>query len=70
MRIFYQVSLAFHCATNKSNLIAEDGLVSCPLLCGRRMKEEVVFPHLDVCQKNHPSTQPKQSAFGYVRSGR
>lgn len=44
----------------KSNSEPADGLVACPM-CSRRMKEEVVFTHLDICKG------PLESAGGSGR---
>ncbi|EAW14522.1 E3 ubiquitin-protein ligase RAD18 [Aspergillus clavatus NRRL 1] len=41
--------------------IPEDGLVACPI-CGRRMKNEAVFPHLDTCTGDRAPS--KQASFG------
>ncbi|KXT13875.1 hypothetical protein AC579_6883 [Pseudocercospora musae] len=44
-----------------------DGLVACPLGCGKRMKEEEVFNHLDKCedeQKQAAKTKPKTNLKG------
>ena len=48
-------SVAFY-VTN-INLILEDGLAACPI-CGARMKEETVFPHLDVHSSSASSSLP------------
>jgi E3 ubiquitin-protein ligase RAD18 len=50
-----------------------DGLVACPLNCGKRMKEEEVFVHLDKCedekkQQRKKQAQPPTKAFGASRS--
>ncbi|KAI9665561.1 MAG: E3 ubiquitin-protein ligase rad18 [Alyxoria varia] len=46
---------------------AEDGLVACPI-CGRRMKEEFVFPHTDTCTgAASPSTQQSSERTGSSR---
>lgn len=37
----------------------EDGLVPCPM-CGKRMKEEAVFPHLDRCDDEQKKARQKQ----------
>ena len=39
---------------------AQDGLVACPM-CGTRMKEEAVFPHLDTCTGDAKNSQPTSS---------
>ena len=39
---------------------AQDGLVACPM-CGTRMKEEAVFPHLDACTGDASSSQSAAS---------
>ncbi|RDW79196.1 E3 ubiquitin-protein ligase RAD18 [Aspergillus mulundensis] len=46
--------------------IPEDGLVPCPI-CGRRMKEEAVFRHLDTCTGVAETSKP--AAFGSLASG-
>ncbi|KAL4998604.1 Postreplication repair E3 ubiquitin-protein ligase rad18 [Aspergillus recurvatus] len=43
-----------------------DGLVPCPV-CGRRMKEEAVFRHLDTCTGSAEDSKP--AAFGSLASG-
>ena len=48
-------SVAFY-MTN-TDLILEDGLAACPI-CGARMKEETVFPHLDVHSSSASSSLP------------
>lgn len=43
--------------------IAEDGLVACPI-CGKRMKDELVFSHLDRCEGDttaNNNTKPSQT---------
>ena len=40
----------------------DDGLVACPI-CGKRMKEELVFPHVDTCT-GVPSVSPPPSHSG------
>jgi E3 ubiquitin-protein ligase RAD18 len=37
----------------------EDGLVACPI-CTQRMKEEAVFPHLNVCDGTAPPPSPRK----------
>ncbi|KAL5045489.1 Postreplication repair E3 ubiquitin-protein ligase rad18 [Aspergillus fruticulosus] len=44
----------------------DDGLVPCPV-CGRRMKEEAVFRHLDTCTGDAEDSKP--AAFGSLASG-
>ncbi|KAL6231133.1 Postreplication repair E3 ubiquitin-protein ligase rad18 [Aspergillus navahoensis] len=46
--------------------IPDDGLVPCPV-CGRRMKEEAVFRHLDTCTGGAEDSKP--AAFGSLASG-
>lgn len=49
----------------------EDGLVTCPLGCGKRMKEEQVFNHLDRCEdekKQADKAKSKASVNGFARS--
>ncbi|KAF2458997.1 hypothetical protein BDY21DRAFT_378109 [Lineolata rhizophorae] len=44
----------------------DDGLVGCPV-CGKRMKEELVFSHLDRCDgepERHKSAQPTKRTAG------
>lgn len=41
------------------NYTPEDGLVACPI-CRRRMKEENVFSHLNVCDSTAVSSSPKR----------
>jgi len=38
---------------------SDDGLVSCPM-CGKRMKEEVVFGHLDRCDGENKDEHKKR----------
>lgn len=38
----------------------EDGLVPCPM-CGKRMKEEAVFPHLDKCEDEQKQTTKQRT---------
>jgi E3 ubiquitin-protein ligase RAD18 len=38
-----------------------DGLVECPLQCGKRMKEEEVFVHLDRCEDEKKQRYKKQA---------
>ncbi|SMY27790.1 unnamed protein product [Zymoseptoria tritici ST99CH_1A5] len=50
----------------------DDGLVACPLECGKRMKAEEVFVHLDKCedekkQRSKKASQPSVKAFGATR---
>lgn len=50
----------------------DDGLVECPLGCGRRMKVEAVEPHLDKCedekkQSNRPKSQTPVNALRPLR---
>lgn len=40
----------------KLTMMTDDGLVACPLLCKKRMKEALVFQHLDTC--TGPSSEP------------
>ncbi|EAW19240.1 E3 ubiquitin-protein ligase RAD18 [Aspergillus fischeri NRRL 181] len=44
--------------------IPEDGLVACPI-CGRRMKNEAVFQHLDICTGDPAPL--KQASFGSLQ---
>ncbi|CAG7958943.1 unnamed protein product [Penicillium nalgiovense] len=49
--------------------IPEDGLVACPI-CFRKMKEEAVFPHLNVHQQEEDSpnkTPTKTASFGSLK---
>ncbi|CAG7937041.1 unnamed protein product [Penicillium nalgiovense] len=49
--------------------IPEDGLVACPI-CFRKMKEEAVFPHLNVHQQEEDSpnkTPTKAASFGSLK---
>ncbi|KAL4971474.1 Postreplication repair E3 ubiquitin-protein ligase rad18 [Aspergillus desertorum] len=46
--------------------LPEDGLVPCPV-CGRRMKEEAVFRHLDTCTGGAGVSKP--AAFGSLAPG-
>lgn len=49
----------------------DDGLVTCPLGCGKRMKEEQVFNHLDRCEdekKQADKAKSKASANGLARA--
>ncbi|KAJ6184031.1 hypothetical protein N7519_005332 [Penicillium mononematosum] len=49
--------------------IPEDGLVACPI-CFRKMKEEAVFPHLNVHQQEEDSpkkTPTKTATFGSLK---
>lgn len=43
----------------------EDGLIACPI-CGKRMKEEQVFPHLDVHNEPAPNTNGRSSSSRYA----
>lgn len=45
----------------------EDGLVPCPM-CGKRMKEEQVFPHLDRCETEQKQERVKQQPPAWRRS--
>lgn len=60
-------------ATNQKHAQAEpnDGLVACPG-CGKRMKEEVVFTHLDHCTSSHGNEVPETAPLtnGLHRSPR
>ncbi|KXG52689.1 Zinc finger, RING-type [Penicillium griseofulvum] len=52
-----------------SNRLAEDGLVACPI-CFRKMKEEAVFPHLNVHQQEEEApkkTFTKPASFGSLK---
>ncbi|EMC91958.1 hypothetical protein BAUCODRAFT_52670, partial [Baudoinia panamericana UAMH 10762] len=40
----------------------EDGLVECPLGCGKRMKIEQVEPHLDRCEEERKQEEQRRSA--------
>ncbi|PGH03323.1 DNA repair protein rad18 [Helicocarpus griseus UAMH5409] len=52
--------------TEDEDFEPDDGLVACPV-CGRRMKNEAVFPHLDTCTGS--PVPPKPSIpFGSLRS--
>ncbi|KAJ5102159.1 hypothetical protein NUU61_004381 [Penicillium alfredii] len=51
-------------AGDESNVLAEDGLVACPI-CLRRMKDEAVFQHLDTCT-GEPAP-PKAASFGSLQ---
>lgn len=44
------------------NLFLEDGLTACPI-CGARMKEEAVYPHLDVHNSSASTTFPARWTF-------
>lgn len=46
-----------------TNVYLDDGMVACPC-CGRKMKNDVVFQHLDICTGK--SAPPKPVSFGYV----
>jgi len=48
----------------------DDGLVSCPM-CGKRMKEEAVYSHLDHCDgEKKPDKQRKRYSSVHMRSDR
>lgn len=44
-------------AQNSHTPQPSDGLVACPM-CGKRMKEELVFPHTDTCTGNSSRSSP------------
>ncbi|KAM0717602.1 hypothetical protein Q7P37_007454 [Cladosporium fusiforme] len=51
----------------------DDGLVECPLGCGKRMKIEAVEPHLDKCEDEKAATKRSKSrtpvgGFGSLRA--
>lgn len=50
----------------------DDGLVECPLGCGKRMKEVDVFGHLDKCEdeKKQASKAKSRTAFSGLRNSR
>ncbi|OOF98361.1 hypothetical protein ASPCADRAFT_164853 [Aspergillus carbonarius ITEM 5010] len=50
--------------SNDEEYIPEDGLVACPI-CNRRMKNEAVFRHLDIC--NGEPVPSKQLNFGSLQ---
>lgn len=41
-----------------ADLFTDDGLTACPI-CGKRMKEAEVFPHLDVHNEPAPKSNGK-----------
>lgn len=72
MKISFQVGSILIIASRPLSLtliiIAEDGMVACPI-CNRRMKNEAVFAHLDRCTGDPgPASKPapaKPTSFGY-----
>ncbi|KAF2723840.1 DNA repair protein rad18, partial [Polychaeton citri CBS 116435] len=45
----------------------DDGLVECPLGCGKRMKEETVFGHLDKCEEEQEKNAQREREVNRAR---
>ncbi|KAJ5366403.1 DNA repair protein (RadR) [Penicillium brevicompactum] len=54
---------------DEDEYVPDDGLVACPI-CNRKMKEEAVFPHLNVHQEGESPKKPPPapSSFGSLRA--
>lgn len=61
-RITFINCRAIMCSRLIDNVVLDDGLVACPI-CGRRMKNEFVFRHLDACTGSRP-TKSSSNATG------
>lgn len=53
----------------EAETVPDDGLVECPLGCGKRMKEEQVFGHLDRCEDEKKQEQRNRSRTPLNSSG-
>ena len=66
----YQLSLVCDSRDNLTtisiaNISTDDGLAACPI-CAKRMKEEYVFAHLDVHEKDSNDSEPKKRNLGFA----